>query len=87
MKKILLESSQRERKKTAKFDTMTEKKTGGGHLTTQELRVIESPAYLDLALHLGISVFGNDPRNDSDSANIQPTTLLPNISQHGSYFL
>lgn len=64
-----------------------QKTTGGGRITTHDLRIIESPAYLDLALQLGISAFGNEPRTDSDSANIQSPTLLSNSSQHGSYFL
>lgn len=41
--------------------------TGGGQLTKAEQRIIKSPAYADLAIKLGISAFGNEPRTDSDA--------------------
>lgn len=65
-----------------------QKRTGGGSLTNAEKRIISSPAYTDLALKLGISASGNEPRTDSDalSSNCQaPTQRLQNILV-GEYF-
>lgn len=49
--------------------------TGGGKLSNQERRIIQSPGYLELAKKLGKSASGNVAR-DSDSADIdiQPPT-------------
>lgn len=44
-----------------------QKITGGGSLTRDEQRIIQSPAYTDLALKLGLSAVGNEARADSDA--------------------
>lgn len=49
-----------------------QKLTGGGSLTRDEQRIIQSPAYTDLALKLGLSAVGNEARADSD-AQATPT--------------
>lgn len=60
-----------------------QKLTGGGSLTKQEQRIINSRGYLDLALKLGISASGNEPRADSDAqpstSSQSPTVRLRNI--------
>lgn len=56
-----------------------QKVTGGGKLSNQEKRIVESQAYSDLVAKLGISASGNDARNDSDSqavASQAPTGRL-----------
>lgn len=55
--------------------------TGAGKLTKAELKVVESPQYLDLARKLGKSAKGCDSRLDSDSTNaaIPPTNRLRNV--------
>lgn len=48
-------------------------------MTKKEQRIVDSPAYAELVLKLGVSASGNEARNDSDShaneAQI-PTTRL-----------
>lgn len=56
--------------------------TGGGRLTNQEQKIVDSAMYGDLALKLGNSAIGNDARGDSDAINIDtpaPTTRLERI--------
>lgn len=57
------------------------KKTGGGRLTFQEQHVVNSPAYADLILKLGISATGSEARTDSDAHVVvqPPTSRLQNI--------
>lgn len=54
-----------------------QKITGGGQLTKNEQRIIESPAYTELALKLGISASGNQARADSDAALEGETAPTP----------
>lgn len=60
-----------------------QKQTGGGQLTKAEQRIVESQAYTDLALKLGKSAVGNEPRSDSDAVSetnlTAPTKRLQNI--------
>lgn len=59
-----------------------QKITGGGRLTRQEQRIIQSNAYSDLVIRLGVSASGNDSRNDSDSLDSltqPPTNLLQSV--------
>lgn len=61
-----------------------QKETGGGTLSKDKQRIIASPAYTDLALHLGKSAIGNQPRLDSDEQQMNtepPTERLRNILQ------
>lgn len=46
--------------------------TGGGVLSKAEQRIIQSPAYADLAIKLGISAFGNTATADSDATLDRP---------------
>lgn len=59
-----------------------QQQTGGGQLTKQEKRIVESEAYSDLVAKLGASASGNDARNDSDSQNTVaqiPTARLASV--------
>lgn len=60
--------------KARKRETLVKKQleTGGGTLTKAEQRIVESPAYTDLATKLGISAFGNAPRADCDANSESP---------------
>lgn len=72
------------KKKARQRETLVKKQlqTGGGQLTKAEQRIVQSQAYTDLALKLGISASGNEARGDSDAGSndpIAPTGRLQNI--------
>lgn len=54
------------------------KATGGGSLTKQEKRLVQSTAYQDLVLKLGISATGNEARSDSDALSTKAPVEPPN---------
>lgn len=59
-----------------------QKLTGGGKLTKQEERIVNSTAYADLVLKLGVCASGNDARMDSDAGDSNsnaPTTRLDRL--------
>lgn len=59
-----------------------QKQTGGGRITKQEMKIIESPAYMELSLKLGASAHGNMPRADNDAIEIcvePPTKRLQQV--------
>lgn len=56
--------------------------TGGGQLSKSDQRIVQSQAYTDLALKLGVSASGNEARADSDAgltSPIAPTDRLRNV--------
>lgn len=64
------------------------KQTGGGRLTPQEERIVNSSAYTDLISKLGVAATGGEARSDSDATSNQtlkaPTDRLQNVLRFNS---